>query len=208
MSVRKAFIANKTMEVISEDEYIRRSKFADPMFEDTCVEKNGTLYPIQKRYNEGAPGVYDAGPCFKYTNASNKEDYSANKIIDFDNATNYADMIKLKDKLNKAEIARLTTKDNIYVPTIGDNDSPALKLIKEAVGNKNIDPESYRQRMGSDYMNLMRLVTSDSNHNISIKKMAAFGEAFDFDIEVTVTDKPNAVNPIGKSLSAKITTGE
>ena len=86
MSVRKAFIANKTMEVISEDEYIRRSKFADPMFEDTCVEKNGTLYPIQKRYNEGAPGVYDAGPCFKYTNPTNKEDYSANKIIDFDNA--------------------------------------------------------------------------------------------------------------------------
>ena len=45
--VRQAFVEDNTMEVISTEQYLRRSKLEKPAFDNTCVERNGTLYPIR-----------------------------------------------------------------------------------------------------------------------------------------------------------------
>lgn len=210
IGIRKAFIENKTMEVITEEEYYRRAQFAEPLFGDTCVEMNGMLYPIQqKRFDPSLPGVYDTGCCLKYNKPPKEFEGrydNSNILVDFANAKDYADVIRMKDSLNRAEIARLTTKDNVYVPVISEEDTPALRLVKEAVGCKEIDLESYRQRMDTDFSNNTRLITSPKNHNITIKKAAALGEAFDFDVELVIRDKKDAINPIGKELRTIITT--
>ena len=209
--IKKAFIGNKTLEVISEKELFRRQDFPDPMLEDTIVEKDGILYPILKKSEKNAVGVFPMGNCVKYNkpSANQMTNYTAEgKVINFSEAKSFSEMIKKKDQLNQEEVARLTTKDNIYVPRVGENDSPSLKIVKNAIGLKNIDPESYRQRMGSDFSNNMRLLTSEKNTGITLKKMAAMGNAFDFDVEITIKDKKNAINPIGEELHISITSND
>lgn len=210
MEVRKAFIENKTMEVMSEKEYFRRAEFTDPMFEDACVEQGGTLYPIMSRYDPTITGVYDAGVCLKYNKPPEElsTKYSADHIIDFDKATDYGDVIRMKDSLNRAEVARLTTKDNVYVPNIQETDSPLLKVIKEAVGAKEIDLDSYRQRAGTNFSNWTRLITSPKNDSITIKKAVNICEMCDLELSISVKDKKDAINPVGHVITTVITTEE
>jgi len=210
MEVKKAFVQNKTMEVVSEEEYFRRAQFTDPMFEDACVEQNKILYPIMKRYDKTIPGVYDAGVCLKYNVPSDevKKEYSADKVIDFNNATSYKEIIQMKDTLNRAEVARLTTKDNIYVPNIKETDSPLLKVMKQAIGEKQIDLDSYRQRAGSNFSNWTRLITSTNNDSITIKKAVNLCEMCDLELSISVKDKKNAINGIGHEINTIITTEE
>lgn len=205
--IRQVFINNTTMDVISEDEYIRRKQFNEPMFENTCVAKDGIVYPIRPRFTEGLPGVVDAGCMSVYTKPPEErmKDYSEDRVINFSDSKSYAELIKKKDQLANDETARLTTKDNVLEPYIDPNDSPALKLIKEALGAKAIDPESYRQRLGSDFSNCMRLITSKKNKGITLKKLTSLATAYDLDVDITITDKPGCVNPMNKVLKTRIT---
>ena len=210
MEVRKVVVNNVTMDVISPKEYERRSEFSDPMFEDTCVEMGCQVYPIMKRYDENTVGVYDTGICMKFNKIpeEQKAEFSTDKIIDFDNAKDYADIIRKKDQLNNSELARLTTKNNIYVPSIAEDDSPALKLVKEAVGLKEIDLDSYRPDMGSNFSNWTRLITSPKNKSITVNRVVDLGEALGFDAYLVIKDKPNVPNPIGRTLEVALTSEE
>lgn len=208
--IRQVFLNNTTMDVISEDEYIRRKQFPEPMFENTCVAKDGVIYPIRPRFVEGLPGVVDAGVMSVYTKppAEREADYSEKRVINFSNSASYAELIKKKDQLASDETARLTTKDNVLEPYIDQNDSPALKLIKEALGAKAIDPESYRQRLGTDFSNCMRLITSKKNKGITLKKLTSLATAYDLEVDLRISDKPGCVNPMNKTLQARITSTE
>ena len=207
MDIKQVFINNITMNVIDEDEYIRRKQLPDPGLENTCVEKDGVVYPIRNKFVEGLPGVVNAGIMSVYTKPPKErmKDYSADRVINFSKSESYADLIKKKDKLANDEVTRLTTKDNILEPHIDSNDSPALKLIKEALKAKEIDPESYRPRLGPDFSNCMRLITSKKNKSITLKKFTSIANAYDLKVDITVSDKPGCVNPMKKVLKATIT---
>ena len=60
--VRQAFIEDNTMEVISVDQYLRRSKLEKPAFDNTCVEKDGTLFPIRTGKCMNYVGAYPLVP--------------------------------------------------------------------------------------------------------------------------------------------------
>ena len=207
--VRQAFIEDNTMEVISVDQYLRRSKLEKPAFDNTCVEKDGTLFPIRTGKCMNYVGAYPLVPGgitgFIEPKEDKKDQYSADKIIDFGHSENYADYIRKVDQMANEESARLTIKDNIYKPDISPNDSPALKLMKQALEAKNIDPESYRQRLGPDFSNTMRLVTSRKNHSITLKKMVSMAKAYDMEIKLTISDANGAINPMGQEISAVVT---
>lgn len=208
--IRQAFVEDNTMEVISVEQYLRRSKLERPAFDNTCVEKDGTLYPIRTpgkcmNYVGAYPMVPGGITGFIDPKEEKKDQYSADKIIDFSHSKNYADYIRKVDQMANEESARLTIKDNVYKPDISPNDSPALKLMKQALEAKNIDPESYRQRLGPDFSNTMRLVTSRKNHSITLKKMVSMAKAYDMEIKLTISDANGAINPMGQEISAIVT---
>ena len=209
MGKKWAFIENQTQEVIDIKELARRSCQESPIFENVCVEKGDTLYPIRTgRYSPFTPGVYVPGPgmaVFSEPPKEKKEQYDHEKIIDFGASKSYADFIKKQDKLATEEVARLTTKDEVFEPNIDPLDSPALKALKEALQAKAIDPEMYRPRLGPDFSNSMRLVTSSKNHSITLKKLVTLSKAYDISVDLILKDKEGAINPIGKVIKTNIT---
>ena len=220
---RVSFIPTEgqTMNVVTFEEFqkIRNNKpnFDNDSDNTTCVERNGYLYPIRKQKefettDKKRVGVYpcDNGISFFIPpeTEEEKKNYDAGKVIEFNNTGNYRDIITKMDQLRNEENSKLLIKDNMFEPYIDQDDTPALKLMKESLAAKKIDPESYRQRLGPDFSNTMRLLTSKKNHTITLKKMVSLSKAYDLSIDITVSDKPGAVNPMGKSITMRVTDDE
>ena len=108
--VRQAFVEDNTMEVISTEQYLRRSKLEKPAFDNTCVERNGTLYPIRTpgkcmNYVGAYPIVPGGITGFIDPKEDKKDQYSADKVIDFGHSENYADYIRKVDQMANEESA-------------------------------------------------------------------------------------------------------
>ena len=47
MEIKQAFVGGKLMDVVSQDEYVRRVSMDEPeLVQNTCIQANGTLYPV------------------------------------------------------------------------------------------------------------------------------------------------------------------
>ena len=131
-----------------------------------------------------------------------KEDYNASNIIDFENNTGcLREAIEKHARLASAERNILISKDNIYNVNIKETDTPEMKLFKEALNKKCIDIMSYKPRFSSDFSNDIRVIQGDSITFGKLKKLASI---LDMNIELTISDKENAPNPIGEVLHAQI----
>lgn len=209
--MKKINIGRKIYDVIDENEFMRRTKTnPDIMKElsmDTAVEKNGMVYPISPTYSKDNFAVteYAKGNVLMYSNPSdfpNKEQYESKNIIDFENINGgFVERIKQVAKLENAEKSILVLKDNIYNVPISDQDTPEMKLFKTALNKKNIDLMSYKSRFQSDYSNDIRVIQGESITFGKLKKLASI---FDMDVELSIKDKPNTINPIGETLHSKI----
>jgi ribosomal protein S17E len=208
--MKKARIGRRIMDVIDQDEFIRRSntnpEIVKELAEDTAVQApNGMIYPIQKQHTTAIPGVYDAGPMLLYnTPESMKTDpqYQADNIIDFENVSSLKESIAKQAELEQAERTILISPENIFTPIVQETDTPEMALLKKAIARKNIDLESYKQRFGSDYNNDKRIFEQPS---ITFFKMKRVCDIFDIKVSLTLEDNPGAANPIGERLSAVIT---
>lgn len=211
--IRKIVIGNETLDAITKEEYERRQHLEEPLFKDTALEYDGYVYPIMNHPDQSKVGVFDTQTVTRFVKPETdkeKEMYSSKNIIDFDKASSLADNIKKMDKIKMAESARLTTKNNILQLQVNETDSPELAAIKEAINLKNIDAESYKDRFpsDSDFNNDMRLLKDNKNTNISFFKMKRVLDAFDIEANLTIKDKPKALNPIHKTLNVRLTTEE
>lgn len=207
--MKKIINKRRILDVIDENEYHRRVSYnkenKNIMAEDTAIEKNDYVYPINNQFTKEVPGVYDAGPVLVYTrpNESNNDSgYNPKNIIDFNNVSSLKQSIEIQNKLDKAERSVLVTPDNIYIPLSKENDTPEMKLFKEAVTRKKIDIDSYKQRFGAGFNNDKR---SFNDSSITFFKLKRIADILDMDITLTIKDKPGAPNPIGESLSTIIT---
>ena len=88
---------------------------------------------------------------------------------------------------------------------IQEKDTPEMKLLKEAINRKHIDLDNYKQRFGSDFNNDKRLFDQPS---ITFFKLKRIADVMDMRIDLTLSDKPGAANPIGEKLSAQITSSD
>ena len=208
--MKKAKIGRRIMDVIDQEEFIRRSELnpeaVKELAEDTAVQApNGMLYPVQKQFSEAIPGVYDAGPMLIYnTPDSMKTDpqYQKENIIDFENVNSLQESIARQAQLEQAERTILISPENIFTPIVQETDNPEMALLKTAIARKSIDLESYKQRFGSDYNNDKRIFEQPSVTFFKLKRVC---EIFDIKATLTLEDNPGAVNPIGEKLSAVIT---
>lgn len=214
-SVKKVVINNRTMDVISVDELIRLSSLPNPDYTKMCVERNGYVYPISKVHKTDEPSVVVSNVMIVFTDPKTedeKKEYSADKIIDFggDKVKDMRDNIIAADKLRSAETSRLMIINSVLTLPIKDTNTEELKSIKSAINSKHIDADSYKQRFpsDSDFNNDMRALKATDQDNISFFKAKRILNAFDIDMFLTLKDKPNSVNPMGKEITVKLTGGD
>lgn len=210
INIRKTTIGKRVLDVMTETEYTQKTQKEGPMFDDTCIEKNGMLYPIQQRYDGFTPGVFDAGPFLKYTNPQESDvaEYSAgsDKIIDFSRAKDLRSLIVEQDKLRDKEEVILTVRENIFQAHIKDSNLPELKATKEVINSKNIDLTDYKVKLEEDFSNITRIIKDPNNDSITFNRMRTLMNAMDVEVTLTFKDKPNAINPMGKEISVVITS--
>lgn len=209
---KRIVLNNKTMEVISVDEYYRLLELNSPIFDDTCVEFNGYVYPITKSVHMEMPSVYSNGTAMQFNmpeDTENKDEYKTENIIDFSSGRlngmkDYMDKI---DRLKSMESSRLSTIKHVLTIPINEGDAPELKALKEIINEKHIDADVYKQKFpsGSDYNNDLRHMKSPDNNNISFFKAKRVANAFDIEMELILRDKTNAVNPSGKTYNVILT---
>ena len=208
--MKKILVHKNIFDVLSEEEYIRRSTMSAENNKDlageTAVEKDGYAYPviIPTQNMKEIPkviGVIDCGPCLIYNKPESDEEkktYDVGKAIDFDNTKNLKEMIQKTAELEKAEKSILIDKNNVYNITINEDDTPEFALLKQAINNKQIDISSYKNRLSDSFSNNIRLLTN--GNSITFSKLRTFAQVFDLECELIIRDKENVVNPMGEEL--------
>lgn len=209
MDIKQAFVNGRLMDVVSQDEYARRRSLGSEMVENTCIQMNGTLYPvIPKADSRTTPfAVYSSLAVKYYGNATEHPEFSDNAVVDYSNIKSCQELIDRQNKARKEEVAVLTQQTSkTFYPIIREEDSPALKVVKECFHKKNIDIDNYRGRFDSncDFNNTTRLLVNPQTHNISVQKIQLIGEKFDIDFHLVAKDKKGAVNPMGATIEKEL----
>ena len=209
MDIKQAFVNGRLMDVVSQDEYARRRSLGPEMVENTCIQMNGTLYPvIPKADSRTTPfAVYSSLAVKYYGNATEHPEFSDNAVVDYSNIKSCQELIDRQNKARKEEVAVLTQQTSkTFYPIIREEDSPALKVVKECFHKKNIDIDNYRGRFDSncDFNNTTRLLVNPQTHNISVQKIQLIGEKFDIDFHLVAKDKKDAVNPMGATIEKEL----
>lgn len=211
--MKKIKIGKSIRDVISEEEFIRRSKYdlnsMQELSNDTAVEKNGVVFPVLKSETDESVGVYTNGIMSFYNKPNettiNREDYNSNNIIDFESNNGLKGMIEKQAKYRKAENELLSggiSPENIFQPPIRETDLPEMKLFKQAVTMKQIDFDDYKPRLLSDFNNKKR---SFEQPGITFPNLKRLCNVLDIRCEIKFYDKPGCANPIGEVLSTVIT---
>jgi len=208
--MKKAKIGRRILDVIDESEFIRRSSLnpdiVASLAEDTAIEKDGHVYPVTKQYSKDVTGVTDLGKVLLYSLAEQDKDadeYKVENVIDFENVKSLQESISKQNQLMSAERTILVSPENIFTPVIKEEDTPEMKLLKQAICLKGIDLDNYKQRFGSDYNNDRRLFEQNSITFFKLKRLA---EIMDMNVSLSLEDKPGAPNPIGEKLTIQITS--
>lgn len=202
MSLEKAKIGEAIYDLISVEEY-----YANPSLYGKYAAVRGPggyVYPIRNK-TDNRPGYYPSGGLdfYKQPLFSESEMYSEQNVINFHDATTLKEIIQTQQKLNSAERSILTTVDNLFVPEIGDNDTPEMAAVKQAIIDKHIDLDKYEARIGPNYNNDKRLLKKSS---MTFGKMRGLLNALDIKATLTLEDAgPNVPNPIGRTIVADIT---
>lgn len=208
--MKKAKIGRRILDVIDESEFIRRSSLnpdiVASLAEDTAIEKDGHVYPVTRQYSKDVTGVTDLGKVLLYSlteQDKSADEYKVENVIDFENVKSLQESINKQNQLMSAERTILVSPENIFTPVIKEEDTPEMKLLKQAICLKGIDLDNYKQRFGSDYNNDRRLFEQNSITFFKLKRLA---EIMDMNVSLSLEDKPGAPNPIGEKLTIQITS--
>lgn len=212
LDFKKIVIDGKNMSVVSMDEFNRmyKNKSLDT---DIAVEFNDD-YVLPYSKNIKATPCAIPGDLFVRgvlpTTEEDKEKYSTKRVVNFSSSSSFKDVLNNVYKIKEEKNAGLTIVNDCLHLDIYEEDTPELRIIKQAINDKHIDPDSYKNKFpsSSDFNNDMRALKSSSNHSISFFKAKRILNSFDIDGEFIIRDKKDAVNPIGKEYSIKLTEEE
>lgn len=200
--ISKAKIQDKILDIVDPYDYLRNPhKYS---YGYNAIVDQGTVYPIRGK-NDTRPGFYPGPVISKFVEPddSEKADYSAENIIDFDNVDSIKEVMRIQNKLKNAERSILTSTDNIFAPRIDPNDYPEMVGLKEAVTAKNIDLDKYEQRFGMNFNNDKRLFNKNS---ITMGKLKTMFEALDMKATLVIEDREEGIpNPMGKKIIVDLT---
>lgn len=212
LDFKKIVIDGKNMSVVSMDEFNKmyKNKSLDT---DIAVEFNSDYVLPYSKHIKTTPCAVPGDLCVRGvlpTTKEDKEKYSVKRVVNFSSASSFKDVLNNVYKIKEEKNAGLTIVNDCLHLDIYDEDTPELRIIKQAINDKHIDPDSYKNKFpsSSDFNNDMRALKSASNHSISFFKAKRILNSFDIDGEFIIRDKKDAVNPIGKEYSIKLTEEE
>lgn len=165
--------------------------------------------PIIKAY-DGTPGIKIGGLMSREYLPQTEEDkkkYSMDNAINLSDSKNITELLEKQTAIREIEQEILTNPDgNIFTPKITNEDTAAIKALKEAVIEKHINLDNYEMRFGSNFNNDKRLLTKKK---ISLPMLQRLCNALDIKATLTLEDKePDVPNPIGKVISVELTDGD
>lgn len=205
VSKREILINGRLYEVINMKDYIGNE---DAYLQGyTAVDDGiGHVYPIVPFTSSDAGVKYRKNSPVFFANVSEgtDEEYNADKVIDYSKANTYKQFVETQNMVKELERDILTSPDNIYVPPKDQDDSPAMKALKEAVIDKKIDLDKYEPRFGSNYNNDKRIF---NKQNISLPMLVRMCNALDIKATLTLEDQSGEVpNPMNNIISVEITS--
>jgi hypothetical protein len=130
--------------------------------------------------------------------------YNSDKIIDYSNIKNIDEIIE-KDKLVRdIESDILTTKENIFQLNIGNDDSPEMVAMKQAINTKQVDIKQYESQF-DQFQNDIRLFKKSKT--ITLGKLVSTCNVFDIDATLILKDKNggDVPNPMNTEISISLT---
>lgn len=203
--MKKMEINNRIYNVVTIDEYINSSELYDNKF--TAIQDHGIVLPIKQKNDFGA-GYYIQSDSMvsliKKPPENMIDEYSENKIIDYNNAKSSGDIIKNNEMLRDIQSEFIVDDENILNLTISDNDTPEMKALKSAINSKKADKSQYEDRF-DQYQNDMRLLTKGTS--ITLGKLISTCSVFDISAELVLKDKDGAPNPMNRVISIDLTEG-
>ena len=203
--MKKMEINNRIYNVVTIDEYRNSSELYDNKF--TAIQDHGIVLPIKQKNDFGA-GYYIQSDSMVYLIKKPPEnmidEYSENKIIDYNNAKSIGDIIKNNEMLRDIQSEFIVDDENILNLTISDNDTPEMKALKSAINSKKADKSQYEDRF-DQYQNDMRLLTKGTS--ITLGKLISICSVFDISAELLLKDKDGAPNPMNRVISIDLTEG-
>lgn len=212
LDFKKIVIDGKNMSVVSKTEFERmyKNKSIDT---DIAVEFNDDYVLPYSKHVKTTPCAVPGDLVIRGvlpTTEEDKEKYSTKRVVNFSSSSSFKDVLNNVYKIKEEKNAGLTIVNDCLHLDIYDEDTPELRIIKQAINDKHIDPDSYKNKFpsSSDFNNDMRALKSSSNHSISFFKAKRILNSFDIDGEFIIRDKKDAVNPIGKEYSIKLTEEE
>lgn len=205
--MEKAKINGKIYDILDFNTACKYRDQIDQSVTAIKIEDSNNVLPIRNK-TDMLPGVYFSGDLIfvKEPDCYDAEEYSSKNIINFDDAKSLKEIIKKQDELNSLERSILTNPDNIFIPSIGENDSPEMAGLKAAVTKKNIDLDKYAPRFGSNYSNDKRLFNDST---ITMSKMKTIMKNLDMKGTLIIEDIDDKVpNPIGEKIVIDLVGGD
>jgi hypothetical protein len=132
---------------------------------------------------------------------SDLEEYSSKKIIDYSNAKDINSIFQNNKLVRNIQNDIIATADNILQLNVTNDDTPEMRILKEAINSKGIDKKQYEDRF-DQYQNDMRLLKGKS---ITLSKLISICSAFDISATLTLKDKDDVPNPIGREITVELT---
>jgi len=204
--MKKAEIDRRLYTVVTMEEYSKNSDLYNP--KSTAIEIKDMILPIRSPYVDTGPGVYyrdnDKICDIIKPDVKHEKDYSASKIIDFDNAKDIGEVIEKNALLRDLQSDLMVNGgDNIFFLTISPDDTPEMRALKMAINSKQVDKKVYEDRF-SQFQNDMRLLKGNS---ITLSKLIGICDGFDISCIMTLRDRDNAANPMGIEVTVDLTEG-
>ena len=200
--MKKIELENRLYNVVPLSEYNDHQDIHSAKF--TAIEHSGTVLPIRSKTDTG-PGVYfqNGGMVSVVVKPEHPERYSADKIIDYDNATSIADVIRNNQIIKDIQSEIMINSEDKLQLNVGESDTPEMKAMKLAINAKQVDKKNYEDRF-PQFQNDMRLLKGSS---ITLAKIISICDAFDISATLTLSDKEDAPNPMNTEISIDLTEG-
>lgn len=200
--MKKINIGNRIYNAVTLQEYYQNPELYNPKFTAIIHSRENPVLPLRGKNDKG-PGVYNQNNdmvALIQQPESNIDEYSYDKIIDFDNAKDIQAIIENNKIIKDIESEILINSDNILKLSIGDNDTPEMRALKSAINAKRIDAKNYEDSL-PQYQNDMRLLRGTS---ITLGKLISLCDAFDINASLTLEDKEDAASPMNHSITINL----
>lgn len=182
---------------------------------------DGYVYPYRSA-NSSEPGIRlplsSEAPALLINEIpeEDKEKYRVKEVIDYSKADDIKQLLDMASRIRdlsdefKCEIE---DDDEILRLPMYDADSPVLSGLKEIINAKNCPRDAYLKApsrdgkilTSSDRNNMLRLLTSPNNTDITLKKVIEYAERFDIGVTINFSDSDPAVpNPAGREVTKTI----